>query len=319
MGAADAPEPSPPLPSALRSGAPKLVRSRAQAWARCFASHGTTTLEARSGFGLELQSEISALRAVRFLDGQPLEVTAGFVARGMARGKATFTAAEAEQVTDVLLPIIRRRRLASVCDVPCGPAEFDVDRARLILERARELGFGIRVHGDRYADSGAARLAVEVGAWSLEGLERISDAEIDLLGGSSTLATLLPGVGYAEGGDRYEPARRLVDRGAAVALATGFGPQSPTLSMPMVLSLACRKLKLSCEEAITAATIQGAAALGRAERLGSLEPGKQADLVMLDVRDYREIPYYFGFNLCVLTMKKGRVVYQAPGREVSKT
>ena len=317
VGASRSAAPSPPLAAVLRSGSPKALRGRARAWARWFTSHGTTTLEIRSGLGLELQSEITGLRAARLLDGDPLEVSCAFLACGLLPGGAAPSAADVEQVTEVLLPIIRKRRLASVCDVQCGPDAFDADQTRRILERAKALRFGLRIQGDCQKQFGAARLAVETGALSAEGLQRISDEEIGLLAGSTSIATLLPAVVYAEGGGLYPPARQLVDRGAAIALATGFGPASPTLSMPMVLSLACREMKLSAEEAIAAATLNAAAALGRAGRLGSLEPGKQADLAMFDVRDYREIPYYFGFNLCVMTMKKGRVMYQAPGLEAS--
>jgi imidazolonepropionase len=309
---------APYLPSMLRSGSAGALRSRGRAWARWFASHGATMLEIRSGFGLDLQSEIVGLRAARRLDGDPLEVNCAFLACGPDAYKGPPTAADVEQVIGVLLPIIRRRRLAAVCDVECGPGAFSAEQARQILAAAQALRFGLRVQGDRQAHSGVARLAVETGALSAEHLQRITDAEIDLLASAATTATLLPGVVYAEGGDRYAPARRLIDRGAAIALATGFGPASPTLSMPMILSLACREMKLSAEEAIIAATLNAAAAMGRAEQLGSLEPGKQADLAMFDVRDYREIPYYFGSNLCVMTMKKGRVIYRAPGTEASK-
>jgi imidazolonepropionase len=317
LGVSAASRPAPHLPSVLRAGSGAL-RSRSRAWARWFGSHGTTTLEVRSGLGVDLQSEIAALRAARRLDGDPLEVSCAFLACGTDPYKRPSTAADVEQVIGVLLPIIRRRRLAAVCDVECGPGAFPAELARQILAAAKALRFSLRVQGDRQAHFGIARLAVETGALSAEHLQRITDAEIDLLSGSASIATLLPGVVYAEGGDRYAPARRLIDRGVAIALATGFGPASPTLSMPMVLSLACREMKLSAEEAIAAATLNAAAAIGRAERLGSLEPGKQADLAMFDVRDYREIPYYFGFNLCVMTMKKGRVIYQAPGMEASK-
>jgi imidazolonepropionase len=315
-GAFGGPEPSAPLPSVMRAGSPKALHSRARAWAHRFAAHGTTTVEVRSGLGLDLHTEIAALRAARRLDGDPLDVNCAFLA-GDPAGKAVPAAPAVEQITEVLLPILRRRRLAAVCDVLCGLGGFGAEQAREILERARALGFGLRVQGDQRSHSGAARLAVETGALSAEHLLWTSDEEIDLLSATATIATLLPATVYAEGGDRHAPARRLIDRGAAVALATGFGPSSPTLSMPMVLSLACREMKLSAEEAITAATLNAAASLGRAGRLGSLEPGKQADLAVFDVRDYREIPYYFGFNLCVMTMKKGRVIYPAPATDTS--
>jgi imidazolonepropionase len=325
LGASAASRPAPYLPSMLRSGSPGALCNRCRGWARWFASHGTTTLEIRSGtleirsgFGLDLQSEIVALRAARRLDGDPLEVNCAFLASGPDPYRGPPAAADVGQVIDVLLPIIRRRRLAAVCAVECGPGAFSAEQARQILAAAQALPFSLRVQGDRQTHCGVARLAVEMGALSAEHLQRITDAEIDVLGSAATIATLLPGVVYAEGGDRHAPARRLIDRGAAISLATGFGPASPTLSMPMVLSLACREMKLSAEEAIVAATLNAAAAMGRAERLGSLEPGKQADLAMFDVRDYREIPYYFGFNLCIMTMKKGRVIYRAPGMETLK-
>jgi imidazolonepropionase len=195
--------------------------------------------------------------------------------------------------------------------VECGSNAFDATQASRILDAARVLGFGLRVQGDLSDSFGVARLAVESGAASAEHLQRVTGREIDLLAASTTIATLLPAWVMGRSAGRCAPARQFAERGAAIALATGFGPASPTLSMPMVLSLACREMELSPEQAITAATINGAASMGLAERLGSLEPGKQADLAVFDVRDYREIPYYFGFNLCVMTMKKGRVIYEA--------
>jgi imidazolonepropionase len=301
---------APFLPSQLRPGSAKALRNRARGWARQFVAHGTTAMEIRSGLRLDLQSEAKALGVARALDGDPLDVGRAFLACGVWPEQSPRSAADVEQVTELLLPGIRRRRLASFCDVECGPDAFDAAQTLRILDAARALRFGLRVQGDQREHFGVARLAVETGAVSAEHLQRISTQEIDLLARSETIATLLPGLVPAQGAEGYAPARRLVDRGAAIALATGFGPASPTLSMPMVLSLACREMKLSPEEAITAATLNGAASMGLAGRLGSLEPGKQADLAVFDVRDYREIPYYFGFNLCVMTMKNGRVIYE---------
>ncbi|MEX2303386.1 MAG: amidohydrolase family protein [Bryobacterales bacterium] len=303
--------PAPPLPSARRPGSPKALRNRAAIWAQLFAAHGTTALEVRSGLRLDLAAETKALRAARALDGNPLDVSCAFLAGGATPDEPARSEADVEQVVDVLLPVIGRRRLAAFCDVECGPEAFDATQTRRILDAARALGFGLRVQGDLSDSFGIARLAVETGAASAEHLQRVTGREIDLLAASATIATLLPAWLMGRGAGGYAPARQLVDRGAAIALATGFGPASPTLSMPMVLSLACREMELSPEESITAATINGAASMGLAERLGSLEPGKQADLAVFDVRDYREIPYYFGFNLCVMTMKKGRVIYEA--------
>jgi imidazolonepropionase len=301
------------LSSTLRSTAPKTLQMRLRNWAQMLVSHGTTTFEVGTGSGLDLPSEIKGLQAARALHGHPLDVTCAFLA-GRPESDATGrTPAEVEQVTEVLLPIIRRRRLADFCAVECGPEAFDAEQSRQILEAAKQLRFGLRLVADPQAQSGIASLAVEMRALTIENPGSLEDEEADLLARSATVVTYLPAAVYASGSGAYPPARELIDRGAAVALATGFGPASPTLSMPMVLSLACREMGFSPEEAITAATLNGAAALGRAHLQGSLEPGKQADLAMFEVRDYREIPYYFGFNPCVMTMKKGRVLYEGCG------
>jgi imidazolonepropionase len=310
--------PASPASPLLRPGAMKGLRNRAGSWARQLAAHGTTTVEVRTGVRLDLPSEAKALKAARALDGDPLDVNCSFLAAGVGPDEPLRSDADVEQVAEVLLPSIRRRRLTSFCDVECGPEAFDATQALSILDAARSLRFHLRVQGDEHQHFGVARLAVETGAVSAEHLQRVSTEEIDLLARSETIATLLPALAAAHGADGYAPARRFVDRGAAVALATGFGPASPTLSMPMVLSLACREMALTPEEAITAATLNGAASMGLADRLGSLEPGKQADLAVFDVPDYHEIPYYFGFNLCVMTMKKGRVIYETKAAGMSR-
>ncbi len=302
-------------PPVIRKTSAKVLILRARRWVQLFAAHGTTTLETRSGCGLSLPMELKGLRVARALNESPLEVICTFLAgcpESLDR-PGSRRAAAVEQITEVLLPAIERRRLASFCDVECGPGAFRLEQARTILEAARNRGLGLRVQAERTKYAGAAGLAVELEAASAEHLQFIRPEDIDALAGSSTIATLLPAVGCPGGGGRVAPARELVDRGAAIALATGFGPHSrPTVSMPTVLSLACTQIGLTPEEAVSAATMNGAVAVGRADRIGSLEPGKQADLAMFDVGDYREIPYYFGVNLCVMTIKKGKVIYRQP-------
>ena len=249
------------------------------------------------------------------MDGHPLDVLPTFLAaQPEAAELIDNPAAVVEQVTEVLLPLIRRRRLADCCAVDCDPEAFDVEQTREILQAAARLGFRLKIQVERTRKLSGTRLAVEMNAIGVDHLNCVSPADIDHLAKSSVVGTLLPGVVYYRGRDRYAPARRLIDRGAALALASGFSPdQSPSLSMPMVLSLACTQMGMRPEEAVSAATINGAAALDRAKLVGSLEPGKQADLVIFDVGDFREIVDCFGVNLCVLTMKRGKVIYRGTG------
>ncbi len=305
--------PAPP-PGGIRNIAPKVLALSIKRWAPRLAGSGTTTLDARSGQGLSELSELKGLKAAATLERLGFDITRTFVA-----GTATSAdwqddpAGAVEQVTDVLLPMIERRKSAGFCDVECGPEAFSPDQVKCILEAAARRGFRLKVQTDRDAPSGALRIAVEMKALSVDHLDCIGEEDIDLAARSPIVATLLPATGYQSGSGRFAPARALIDRGAAVALATGFGhPLNATPGMPMVLSMACTQMGMTAEESICAATINGAAAMGLSEKVGSLEPGKQADLAVFDVGDYREIPYYFGVSLCALTLKKGQVLYRCP-------
>ena len=297
----------------LQTVSPKALRLRSRRWTAHFAAHGTTTIEIRSGWGLNLERELKSLRLARALQGDPIDVAPAFLAAVSTSGPDADPEDALEHCLQVMLPAVRRRRLSPVCDVDCDPSAFHLKRGRRVLEAARQLGFRLKVQSGRTAPCGASTLAVEMNAVSVDDLRLIEDAEIDTLARSPTIATLLPAVAYERGSAGFAPARQLLDRGAAVALASGFAPdRCPALSMPLVLSLACTWMRMLPEEAISAATINGAAALGRSHLLGSLEPGKQADLTIFDVADYRELPYYFGTNLCVMTMKKGEIIHWAP-------
>jgi imidazolonepropionase len=173
------------------------------------------------------------------------------------------------------------------------------------------LGFGLKLHSDQFRRSAGVALAVQHGAASVDHLEYAEAEEIAALARSPVVATLLPGSNFHLGMGRYAPARALVDAGAAVALASNFNPNTcPTYNMQMVLSLACSQMRLTPAEAISAATINGAHALGRAGKAGSLEIGKSADLLVLNVSDYREVPYHFGVNTVHMTVKRGRIIYR---------
>jgi imidazolonepropionase len=277
-----------------------------------FIRHGTTTLEAKSGYGLDETGERKTLRAVRALAGKPLDLVPTYLGAHVVPPEYAGRADEyIDWVCSCVLPKIRGRNLARYADVYCDEGAFTLAQARRYLEAARGLGFELKVHAEQFSHTGAARLAAEMSAASADHLDYATDDDIRALAGSRTIATLLPGAVFHLGLDRYPPAREMIEAGVAVALATDFNPgTSPTTNMAMVLSLACTRMRMTPAEAIAAATINGAWALGRADRAGSIEAAKDADLVMFDVPDYREIPYHFGVNLVRLTMKRGKVLYR---------
>lgn len=303
----------------LRAASAKELDRRTLGFLARFAEHGTTTLEAKSGYGLDLESELKTLRLHRALaKKQPIEIVSTFLGahvvppefRERANGADTYV----DLICDEMLPRIAKARLADFCDTFCDRGAFTVAQARRVLEAGISYGLPARMHAEQLAHTGATRLAVELGAAGADHLEQVDAADIEALAGSKTVATLLPGCSLHLGGahaSHCAPARKLIEAGAIVALATDFNPgTSPTLSMAMILSLACSQLRMTPAEAIAAATINAAYSLRLADKIGSLEVGKCADLAAFDVADYREIPYYFGVNLCSVTMKRGKVIYR---------
>ncbi len=300
----------------LRGTSSRDLKRRALAHLAQFAAHGTTTLEAKSGYGLTWESERKILLVLRELEReQPLNIVRTFLGAHVVpheyRHRAGKTPdAYVDLVCRQWLPRVATDNLAEFCDVFCDRGAFTVAQARRILTAARTCGLGLRLHAEQLAHTGAAKLAVEIHAASADHLEKISSSDIRALAHSNVTCTLLPGCCFHLGLAQYGPARKLIDAGAIVALATDFNPgTSPTLSMPMILSLACTQMRMTPAEAIAAATINAAYSLGRHDRIGSLEVGKFADLAAFDVDDYREIPYYFGVTHCSLTMKRGQVIY----------
>jgi len=305
---------------AVRGAAPEDLEAQARAAVRNFVRHGTTTIEAKSGYGLDETAEFKALVVVAAVDGQPVDLVPTYLGAHIIPAEYKDDPdAYIQWMCEEMMPRIRRQRLAVFADVYCDRGAFTIDQARLYLTWAHEVGFELKIHAEQFEHTGAARMACELGATSADHLEQADAEDAAALGRSPTIATLLPGSVFHLGLDRYAPARMLIENGAAVALATDFNPgTSPTCSMPFVLSLACTHMRMSPEEAISAATINGAHAVGRAESIGSLEAGKQADVVLLNVQDYREIPYWFGVNLVEMTIKRGMVVYRQ-GEVVEKS
>ena len=261
---------------------------------RWFLESGTTTIEAKSGYGLTLESELKILRVIAQM--QPLGAVSTFLgAHAIPDEYRGHTPAYVNLVIEEMLPRIAAEKLAEYCDVFCEPGFFGLEDSRRILTAARSLGLGLRMHADQLSRSGAAELAAELQASTADHLEHTDVHEIAALKAAGVQPVLLPGSVYALGSARYPDARAMIDSGLAVVLATDFNPgSSPTPSMPMILSLACTQMKMTPAEAITAATINAAYSLGRASRIGSLESGKRADFVVHDFADYREIPYFFG-------------------------
>jgi imidazolonepropionase len=210
-------------------------------------------------------------------------------------------------VTEEMIPAVAKEGLARFCDVFCEPGVYTVDETRRILTAARGAGLGLKLHADELENGAAAELAAELGATSADHLAAISDLGIAALASSGTVATLLPGTMLFLGRTKQAPARALVNAGVAVALASDFNPgTSPTVNFPLVLTLGVSQLRLSVAEAFVAATVNGAAALGLAGEVGQLAPGFQADLALFDVRDHREIPYWYGDQRCRRTWVGGR-------------
>ena len=282
-----------------------------------FLKHGTTTIEAKSGYGLTVEDELKILRVIRRLAVEtPIETVPTFLGAHEIPDEyrsADDPAASRESyirlVIDEMLPRVVAEGLAEYCDIFCESHVFTVEESRRVLGRARELGLGVRLHADQLSLCGCGRLAAEVGAATADHLEWIDEEGIEMLRQANVLAVLLPGAVFNLGLTRYPPARRLIEAGVGVVLATDFNPgSSPTPSMQMVLSIACTQMRMTPAEAVTAATINAAYSLNRGERVGSLEPGKQADIVIFDCPDYRQIPYFFGVNHVATVIKRGKVL-----------
>ena len=301
----------------LRAAAAEALKKRAAAALKQFAAYGTTTVEAKSGYGLDVASELKILRLHKELSAeQPLEIVSTFLGAHVVpaeyRGKTGGAERYIQLIEQNLLPEIGESRLAEFCDVFCDRGAFSVAQSKRVLQAGRQWGLAPRLHAEQLSRTGAARLATLMRAASCDHLEHVNKSDIQALGKSDTVATLLPGCDFHLGLKHYAPARALIEAGAIVSLATDYNPgTSPTVSMPMILSLACTQLRMTPAEAITAATINAAHSLRREKSIGSLEVGKQADIAVFEVADYREIPYYFGVNVCWMTVKRGRVIHAA--------
>jgi imidazolonepropionase len=282
-----------------------LAKTRAD-W---FLKNGTTTIEAKSGYGLTLEDELKILRVIRRVGTEtPLEAIATFL--GAHAVPPEFDRGSyVNRVIDEMVPRVANEKLAKFCDVFCEENYFDLNASWRIAQAAGRHGLKMRMHVDQLTNGGGAAFAAEVGAATADHLEQTDAAGIAALASANVQPVLLPGSVYALGLKRYPNVSAMIDAGLAVVLATDFNPgSSPTTSMPMILSLAVTQMKMSPAESITAATINAAASLDRADQIGSLEAGKLANFTIFDCRDYREIAYWFGVSLVRDVFVRGKRV-----------
>jgi imidazolonepropionase len=274
------------------------------------AAHGTTTAEAKSGYGLTLESEMKSLEAIRdAASGWPGTVIATLLgAHVVPKEFQGCSQKYVEIVCKGMIPQAAKRKLAQFVDVFCDKGAFTPDEAEQIFEAAAKNGLSVRAHMGQLSETPLKPFS-RFNPASFDHMDHVNESDIPELAKRDTLATLVPGANYFLGLKEFPNARHLIDAGVPVALATDYNPgTSPTLSMPMAMSLACTHMKMSPAESLAAATINGAWALRVADRKGSIEPGKDADLAVFDVTDYREIPYWFGANHCAATVLNGVVV-----------
>jgi imidazolonepropionase len=287
----------------------QIARRRAE-W---FLRGGTTTIEAKSGYGLSLEDELKMLRVIRRLNAAgPLRYVSTFLGAHEVPDEYRGRASEyVDLVIDQMLPSVRREQLAEFCDVFCEPSAFDVSSSRKILTAAKALGLGIRIHADQLTRSGASQLAAELGAITADHLEQVDDSDIRALGIAGVQPVLLPASVYCLGHHKFPPARQMIEAGLAIVLATDFNPgSSPTPSIPFVLSLASTQMRMTPAEAIAATTINAAYSLARGGEIGSLEPGKRADFVIHDCSDCREVGYFVGVESAHMVYIDGQCVYR---------
>jgi imidazolonepropionase len=297
----------------LRQATAEQLRREALPRLDRFLSHGTTTIEAKSGYGLDLANELKSLEVIAQLNREhPLDLVPTFLgAHEVPDEYRKDRQAYIRLIVEEMIPRVAASDLAEFCDIFCERDVFDVAESRRILTAAREAGLKLKLHADELAASGGSRVAAELEAVSADHLVYTDAEGIAGMAAAGVIPVLLPGTTFFLQGERYAPAREMIAAGLPVALATDLNPGScMTESMPMILTLACLKMGLLPAEAICAATVNAAWAVDRGRMVGSLEKGKRADLVIWKMGSYKVLPYHYGVNLVDVVVKSGRVVYR---------
>jgi len=294
----------------VRRAGKRILTEKVLTALRDMAAHGTTTVEAKSGYGLTVESELKSLEAIREAAARwPGTVVATLLGAHVVPSEFHGRSQKyVEVICKQMIPQAAKRKLAQFVDVFCDRGAFTAEETKQIFEAAEQHGLSVRAHMCQLTET-ALRPFLRFNPASFDHMDHVNEDDIAQLAKHNTIATLVPGANYFLGLKEYPRARDLIDAGVPVALATDYNPgTSPTLSMPMAMSLACTHLKMSPAEAIAAATINGAWALRVADRKGTIEAGKDADLAVFGVEDYREIPYWFGINRCLMTAMNGTVI-----------
>jgi len=282
-------------------------------YCRQMLAQGTTTVEAKSGYGLSTAAELKTLEAIREVDrSQPLDLVPTFLgAHAVPNEYKEEPDRYVDLVIEEMLPQVVEQNLARYCDVFCEEGVFSVEQSRKVLEAAREKGLGLKMHADEIAPLGGAELAAELGAVSADHLLVISDQGIEKMASTGVIGVILPGTTFYLCEDHYAPARKMIEAGVPVALATDFNPgSSPNNNLQLIINIACLYLRMTPPEVINAITINAAHAVGRAEVVGSLEEGKKADLALFDASNYEYLAYRYGTNLISSVVKNGELVVE---------
>ena len=294
----------------VRSASKRDLKKQTRHYLNEMMKHGTTTVEIKTGYGLTLDSEIKMLEAINELnDEEMMSVVPTFIGAHVyppeyRENKRAYV----DLILERMIPYAGKKRLAAFCDVFCEKSYFELEESEQILNEGKKWGMLPKVHAEELNPLGGAQLAAKVGAMSADHLEKIDDAGITALRDADVVGTLLPGVSFFLN-HGYAPARKLIDGGVAVAIASDFNPGScMSFSMPMMMTIACTQMRMSPEEALVACTLNGAAALNISSTVGSIEVGKNADILIADIPDYKFLAYHFGTNHVTTMIKNGTIL-----------
>ncbi len=278
-------------------------------------SKGVTTIEAKSGYGLSVQDELKILKVTKALnENHSIDITPTFLgAHTIPKEFRSERKRYVDLLIEEMIPKVAQEGLAEFCDVFCEEKAFSLEESRKILEMGKRYGLKAKIHADQLSSGGGAELAAEVGAFSADHLEYVSPIGIEKMAEKGVNAVLLPGASFFLSMKKFPPAREMIGKGVAVALATDLNPgSSMTESLPLMMTMGCTLFKMTPNEVIQATTIHAAKSMGREKEIGSLDIGKQADVLVLDIPNYRYLPYHFGVDHVEIVIKKGKVVYQKP-------
>jgi imidazolonepropionase len=300
---------------ATRNASFDQLRSLAERRLNRMLSKGVTTVEAKSGYGLSLRDETKILRVMKALqESHPIDIVPTFLgAHTVPKEFREDRAHYVDLLTEEMIPQVTQEKLAEFCDVFCEEEAFTLEESKRILETGKRYGLKPKIHADQLSSGGGAELAAEVNAYSADHLEYASPEGIRRMAEKGVAAVLLPGASFFLSMRNYPPARDMIEQGVAVSLATDLNPgSSMTESLPMMMTMGCTMYKLLPKEVIQATTIHAARSMGREKEIGSLEVGRQADLLVLDIPNYRYLPYHFGVDHVETVIKKGKIIYQRP-------